>query len=91
MEGNDWTLKQRIEAAGSLIYDSQPDFSEAACNDPSVDPEIFHPEQGGSSKEAKKVCGRCLITDACLGYALKTNQKSGVFGGLTPSERNKLK
>lgn len=53
-------------------------------------PEMFFPEKGESTKDAKTACGKCAVTAFCLQYALDTNQKSGVFGGLSPRERKKL-
>ena len=35
-----------------------------------VDPEIFFPEKGGSTREAKRVCRPCDVHAECLEYAL---------------------
>ncbi|OHU66188.1 WhiB family transcriptional regulator [Mycobacteroides chelonae] len=56
-----------------------------------TDPEAFFPEQGGSTKEAKRVCQGCEVTAECLKYALKNDERFGVWGGLSERERRQLK
>jgi WhiB family transcriptional regulator, redox-sensing transcriptional regulator len=56
-----------------------------------TDPEAFYPEKGGSTREAKKVCRNCEVRAECLEYALATEQDCGVWGGLSPQERRRLK
>ncbi len=56
-----------------------------------TDPEIFFPEKGGSTREAKKVCNSCDVREACLDYALEHDEKFGIWGGLSERERRKLK
>lgn len=41
--------------------------------------------------EAKAVCAACPVRDECLQYALSTNQTEGVWGGMTGSERRRLR
>lgn len=55
-----------------------------------VDPEIFFPERGGTAREAKKVCRRCEVRAACLEWAIQTDQRFGVAGGMSERERRKL-
>jgi WhiB family redox-sensing transcriptional regulator len=56
-----------------------------------TDPEVFFPEKGGSTKQAKKVCEQsCDIKDECLSYALENGERFGVWGGLSERERRKL-
>lgn len=56
-----------------------------------TDPEAFFPEKGGSTREAKAVCAACPVREACLAWAIKTNQPHGVWGGLSEKERRKLR
>ena len=35
-----------------------------------TDPEAFFPEKGGSTREAKRICGSCEVSSECLDYAL---------------------
>ena len=62
---------------------------EALCRQ--VDPELFFPETGGSARQAKQVCGRCPVRVECLDWAIAHDQRFGVWGGLTVSERMQLR
>ena len=35
-----------------------------------VDPDLFFPERGASTREAKEVCRGCVVRVDCLEYAL---------------------
>lgn len=56
-----------------------------------TDPEAFHPEKGGSTREAKKVCMSCDVRSECLEYALSNGEHFGIWGGLSERERRRLK
>lgn len=56
-----------------------------------TDPEAFFPEKGGSTREAKATCRRCDVTHDCLVYALESDQRHGIWGGTSESDRRKLK
>lgn len=56
-----------------------------------TDPEAFFPEKGGSTREAKRVCGGCEVRAECLGYALENDERFGIWGGLSERERRRLK
>lgn len=67
---------------------------QAACSD--EDPELFFPvgTTGPAVEQAnvaKRICARCEAREACLEYAISTNQDAGVWGGLTEDERRTLK
>jgi len=66
----------------------------AACR--GEDPELFFPigstgEALLQTEEAKAVCRRCPEMEACLAWALYTNQDAGVWGGMSEDERRALK
>lgn len=66
----------------------------AACRD--EDPELFFPtgSEGpalAQAEQAKAVCRRCPVANACLQYALDEGVSSGIFGGLTEHERISLR
>ena len=56
-----------------------------------TDPEAFFPEKGGSTREAKRICGTCDVRGECLEYALQNDERFGIWGGLSERERRKLK
>lgn len=56
-----------------------------------ADPEAFFPEKGGSTREAKRICARCDVREECLEYALATDERFGIWGGLSERERRRLK
>jgi WhiB family redox-sensing transcriptional regulator len=64
---------------------------EAACAH--VDPELFFPQGGekGKTLQAKAVCAQCPVREKCLAKALRNNEEYGVWGGLTATERRRLK
>ncbi len=56
-----------------------------------VDPEIFFPERGGSSKAARAVCNNCEVRSQCLEYALNNKEQFGIWGGTSERERRRLR
>ena len=54
------------------------------------DPDLFFPDKGASTRDAKKVCQGCDVRAECLGYALDTGQSHGVWGGTSPEEREQI-
>lgn len=58
----------------------------------------WYPEKGGSTREAKRVCLGCPVravklggSGECLEYALKNQERFGIWGGYTEHERRRLK
>ena len=45
----------------------------------------------GTTGSAKKLCQACPVVSECLQYALKHEPFFGVWGGMTASERSRLK
>ena len=72
----------------SFTFLDQPWADQALCAQ--TDPESFFPEKGGSTHEAKKVCAACFVQAECLDWALTTNERFGIWGGLSERERRKL-
>ncbi len=62
---------------------------DALCNQ--TDPEIFFPEKGGSTREAKQICTMCSVRDECLTAALENDERFGIWGGLSDRERRRLR
>jgi WhiB family redox-sensing transcriptional regulator len=77
-------------AAGPLLHaEGIPWQALALCAE--TDPEAFFPEKGGSTKDAKRVCRNCEVRAQCLDFALATDQRFGIWGGLSERERRRLK
>ncbi|AOT62107.1 MULTISPECIES: WhiB family transcriptional regulator [Streptomyces] len=69
---------------------AEPSWQESAlCAQ--TGPELFFPEPGSSTREAKFLCGLCEIREACLEYALTHDERFGVWGGLSEQERYELR
>ena len=75
-------------------------FQEAIDGEPDLPcqswPELFFPEpgpgrNGDPGTEAKRLCRGCPIRLQCLDYALTANEEYGIWGGLGPKERDRLK
>ncbi|WP_425585509.1 WhiB family transcriptional regulator [Streptomyces lunalinharesii] len=73
-----------------------PDTSllSAACAD--ADPELFYPPTyagpwSGRIRAAKIICSTCAMRLACLRQALRDSENTGIWGGLTPEERRKVR
>lgn len=68
-------------------------MEEAACR--TADPELFFPigdeNAARQARAAIAVCDRCAVQSHCLIYALRTNQKNGIWGGKTEHERATLR
>lgn len=81
--------------APSIDYDKPDDWRHvSACRD--EDPELFFPI--GSSgpallqeEQAKAVCRRCPVVEACLKWAITTGETNGVWGGASELERHRLR
>jgi WhiB family redox-sensing transcriptional regulator len=56
-----------------------------------VDPDLFFPERGASTREAKAVCRTCEVRVDCLEYALAHGEKFGIWGGLSERERRRIR
>lgn len=64
-------------------------MAEAVCAQ--VDPELFYPEKGGSTRAAKSVCLTCSVWVQCLEYALAHDERFGIWGGTSERERHRLR
>lgn len=78
------------------IANNQPWTDRALCAQ--VDPEIFFPVRGGSTRGGKQVCSNCPVraqdfggTGECLQYALDRDERFGIWGGYSERERRRMK
>ena len=80
-----------------ILYEA---LQEAIENSPIIppcqtsDPDLWYGNEDDAFatryKEAKKMCSFCPAIQACAEYALAAQEQHGVWGGLSPSERNAL-
>jgi WhiB family redox-sensing transcriptional regulator len=58
-----------------------------------VDPELFYPEKGGSTRDPKRICAMCEVREPCLDYALTHEDvgRFGIWGGTSERERRVLR
>ena len=84
-------------ASSVLQHRAQPDQppEERSWHDQAnclgVDPDLFFPERGASTREAKEVCRGCVVREACLEYALTNGEKFGIWGGMSERERRRVR
>jgi WhiB family redox-sensing transcriptional regulator len=55
-----------------------------------TDPESFFPEKGGSTRISKQICSNCPVIQECLNWALETDERFGIWGGLSERERRRI-
>lgn len=74
----------------AALIQPEPWVGDARCAE--VDPDIFFPSKGEVpiADLARTVCGGCPVADECLSFALRTDQRYGIWGGLTTRQRRSL-
>ena len=75
----------------SAMDEEEDNGWQLAANCLGVDPDLFFPERGASTKEAKAVCQGCEVRADCLEYALANGEKFGIWGGLSERERRRIR
>src|SRR3954453_2707324 len=73
-----------------LLTPEQPSWQRKA-NCMGVDPDLFFPERGASTKEDKEVCRGCGVGEDCREYALANGEKFGIWGGMSERERRRIR
>lgn len=56
-----------------------------------METELFFPERGPGTKEAKAACQGCIVREVCLDFALANGEKFGIWGGLSERERRRIR
>lgn len=74
-----------------VLGNKQREGWQAHANCMGVDPDLFFPERGASTREAKGVCQGCVVREDCLEYALANSEKFGIWGGMSERERRRLR
>jgi WhiB family redox-sensing transcriptional regulator len=93
-----WGAGQEPVRLPALLATAQPTEDEwrydAACASNETD--LFFPvgTTAGAvaqTEAAKEVCAGCSVREACLAFALDTDQNHGVWGGTSEDERRAIK
>lgn len=74
--------------ATKLLTYKEPWMRDAICAQ--VDPEMFYPDKGGSTAEAKRICQGCPARQPCLEFGLANNERFGIWGGVSERDRRKM-
>lgn len=61
---------------------------DALCAEVGID--LFFPEKGEPTKDAKAVCQLCPVRSECLQYALQNDERFGIWGGMSEQERHQI-
>ena len=80
----------RVSFIGTATTDEDRSWQDNA-NCLGVDPDLFFPERGASTREAKEVCRACIVRVECLEYALANGEKFGIWGGMSERERGRIR
>ena len=76
---------QLIDGVGLRDLVPTPWAVDAACA--AADPARFFIDHGESGNEAKVICAGCPVRSDCLGHAIETKERFGIWGGLTTKQR----
>ena len=64
----------------------------AACR--GMDVNMFFPEKGGqgavTTRKAKAICAGCAVQEHCLMFAIKADERLGIYGGTSERQRRAL-
>jgi WhiB family redox-sensing transcriptional regulator len=76
-----------------LLYDLEYEvWRDAAACAKASDVDFFAPPENlAESNRARALCASCPVRDECLAFAIDSNQTEGIWGGMTPQERSKLR
>lgn len=80
------THPQRIP---DLRFDLPAWHLDAACR--GADPNLFFPERGEPTSEAKRICASCPVQTECLEYGVVENPIAGIWGGRAFRDRQALR
>lgn len=69
-----------------------PDWDGALCTETGYG-DLWYPERGNPDgyQAAVRTCRTCPLIEACRDYAMTAGEEHGVWGGLTPNDRRKLR
>lgn len=79
----------RFEEAAELVALVDEKWrQDAVCAQ--IDPDLWFPEKGGATRQAKEMCLRCTVRQPCLEFALANEERFGIWGGKSERERRRM-
>lgn len=54
------------------------------------DGDLWFPEKGNQAHDARRVCLKCPVRVECLDFAVRTEQRHGMYGGFSERDRERL-
>lgn len=52
---------------------------------------MFFPKRGFARREIKIICQSCVVRQDCLDHAIANNEEFGIWGGLSETERRRIR
>ena len=82
-------IKSALLSSDDVVIDRW--WDRAKCR--GHDPDLWFPsdEKRSGYKHARRICARCPVQLECLEDAVISDSRYGMFGGLTPTERARIK
>ena len=74
-----------LQKTFQAVIDAQSWMPKANCRN--MDTDLFFSSNNNYDPFVKEVCQTCPVSDECLWYANETQTTHGMFGGLTPGQR----
>lgn len=73
------------------ITDHESWVKEGRCREIGPLDEVFFPDAYKRGKEAKSICATCPVVAQCLAFALRNDERHGIWGGTTSQEREMIR
>ncbi len=70
-------------------FDEEDWRESGACR--KADTALFFPVSDDAAGPAKAICAICPVREQCLRFALANREEQGVWGGLTETERRRIR
>jgi len=70
-------------------FDEEDWRESGACR--TADTALFFPVSDDDAGPAKAICAVCPVREQCLVFALANREEQGVWGGLTETERRRVR
>jgi hypothetical protein len=80
-----------------MLADREPWMAEGACRGLAETlggrerDRLFYPTRGEPTKRAEAMCADCPVRQECLDFALRNGMHFGIWGGMSESERQRMR